>query len=102
MKERSSARDRKTFAIRGAHFETSEEGPLKIDFILVTNDIQRTFYQGCNKHRTHLDLLLTEKDKIVKKPNTLRKQINQLHSNIETLTVNLKNLKNKIKAKSQK
>ena len=90
MKERSSARERKTSAIRGALFE---EGPLKIDFMLVTNDIERTFYQDCTKYKTRIELLLTEKDKLIKTANTLRKQINQLQLNIELLSVNL-NAKN--------
>ena len=69
--------------------------------MLVTNDIERTFYQGCTKYKTQLDFL-TKKDKLIKTSNTLRKQINQLQSNIETLTMNLKNLENEIKLKNQK
>ena len=65
MKEMSSVRDRETSAIRGALFETSEEGALEIDFMLVTNDIERPFYQVCTNYKTQLDLLLTEKDKVI-------------------------------------
>ena len=52
MKEMSNARDRETSAIRGALFETSEEGPLEIDFMLVANDIERPFYQVCTNYKT--------------------------------------------------
>ena len=48
----------------------------------VANGIEGTFYQGCTKCRTQLGLLLTEKDKLIKTPNTLWRQINQLQSNI--------------------
>ena len=89
MKERSSALARKTSAIRGTLFKTSEEGPLAIDSMQVTNDIESTFYQGCTICRTQIDLFLTEKDELIKTQNTLRKHINHLQSYIETLTANL-------------
>ena len=83
MKERSIVRARKTSAIRAALFETSGDGPLEIRFhMLVTKDTERTFYQGCTKYRAQLDLLLAEKNKLVKSPYPLRKQINHLQSNI--------------------
>ena len=64
MKERSSARARKTFTIRGTLFEISEEEPLEIDFMQVANDIGNTFYQRCTIYRTQIDLLLTKKDEL--------------------------------------
>ena len=53
--------------------------------MMVTNDTERTFYQGCTKDRAQVDLLLTEKDELINTQNTFRKQINQLQSSIETL-----------------
>ena len=60
--------------------------------------ILKAHFQGCTKYRIQNDFL-TEKDKLIKKQNTSRKQISQLQSNIETLTTNLQNIENEVKAK---
>ena len=57
-------------------FETIEEGPLEIDFMQVTNDIEKTFYQTCTKFKTQIDLLLSEEVELIKTQKTLRRQIN--------------------------
>lgn len=60
--------------------------------------ILKAHFQGCTKYRIQNEFL-TEKDKLIKKQNTSRKQISQLQSNIETLTTNLQNIENEVKAK---
>ena len=44
----------------------------------VTDNNESIFCQSCTKCRTQIDLLLTEKDELIKTQNILRKQINQL------------------------
>ena len=67
---RFSAHKRKIL-IRGT-LETSEEGSLEIDFMLVANGIESTFYQSCTKCRTEVDCSVTEKYDLITTKNTFR------------------------------
>ena len=55
---------------------------MEINFMRVTNDIEKTFCRSCTKYKTQNDSLQTEKEDIIKTQNTF-KHLNQLQPNIE-------------------